>query len=170
MAGEPDDPLLDTGVRRVVARADERHPYGRPGRPVGERSAFRLALVASIGVGLAFELIRALVAVREVLLLAAVALVLAIGLERPVALLSRRMPRGIAVLAVVSAFLGLFVAFLAAGFRGEEAFQAGVSEEQALDTVLPRLSPERARQLANERRCRQGTPHNWPSRSVKQLT
>ncbi len=33
---------------------------------------------------------------------------------------------------------------IAAGFRGEEAFQAGVSEEQALSTVLPRLSRERA--------------------------
>ena len=33
---------------------------------------------------------------------------------------------------------------IAAGFRGEEAFQAGVAEEQALDTVLPRLSNERA--------------------------
>ena len=39
---------------------------------------------------------------------------------------------------------------IAAGFRGEEAFQAGVSEEQALDTVLPRLSPERAAELASE--------------------
>ena len=39
---------------------------------------------------------------------------------------------------------------IAAGFRGEEAFQAGVSEEQALDTVLPRLSRERAIELANE--------------------
>ena len=39
---------------------------------------------------------------------------------------------------------------IAAGFRGEEAFQAGVSEEQALDTVLPRLSTERARELARE--------------------
>ena len=39
---------------------------------------------------------------------------------------------------------------IAAGFRGEEAFQAGVSEEEALDTVLPRLSPERARELAND--------------------
>ena len=29
---------------------------------------------------------------------------------------------------------------IAAGFRGEEAFQAGVSEDEALDTVLPRLS------------------------------
>ena len=39
---------------------------------------------------------------------------------------------------------------IAAGFRGEEAFQAGVSEEQALDTVLPRLSRDRAIELANE--------------------
>jgi hypothetical protein len=39
---------------------------------------------------------------------------------------------------------------IAAGFRGEEAFQAGVSEEQALDTVLPRLTRERAIELANE--------------------
>ena len=39
---------------------------------------------------------------------------------------------------------------IAAGFRGEEAFQAGVAEDQALDTVLPRLSSERAIELANE--------------------
>ena len=32
---------------------------------------------------------------------------------------------------------------IAAGFRGEDAFEAGVSEEQALDTVLPWLSNER---------------------------
>ena len=39
---------------------------------------------------------------------------------------------------------------IAAGFRGEEAFDAGVSEEQALDTVLPWLSHERMSQLAAE--------------------
>ena len=38
---------------------------------------------------------------------------------------------------------------IAAGFRGEEAFQAGVSEEQALNTVLPRLSRDRAIELLN---------------------
>ena len=32
---------------------------------------------------------------------------------------------------------------IAAGFRGEEAFDAGVAEEQALETVLPWLSRER---------------------------
>jgi hypothetical protein len=37
---------------------------------------------------------------------------------------------------------------IAAGFRGEEAFEAGVAEEQALETVLPWLSRERAGELA----------------------
>ena len=39
---------------------------------------------------------------------------------------------------------------IAAGFRGEEAFDAGVAEEQALDTVLPSLSRARSRALADE--------------------
>ena len=39
---------------------------------------------------------------------------------------------------------------IAAGFRGEEAFDAGVAEDQALQTVLPHLSRERCVQLANE--------------------
>src|SRR6201988_2303706 len=39
---------------------------------------------------------------------------------------------------------------IAAGFRGEEAFDAGVAEDQALDTVLPFLSRERASELATE--------------------
>jgi len=39
---------------------------------------------------------------------------------------------------------------IAAGFRGEEAFEAGVAEEQALETVLPWLSRERSFELAAE--------------------
>src|SRR6478609_7981599 len=39
---------------------------------------------------------------------------------------------------------------IAAGFRGEEAFDAGVAEEQSLETVLPSLSRERAMELASE--------------------
>ena len=39
---------------------------------------------------------------------------------------------------------------IAAGFRGEEAFNAGVGEEQAIDTVLPWLSPERCAELLTE--------------------
>ena len=40
---------------------------------------------------------------------------------------------------------------LAAGFRGEEAFDAGVAEERALVAVLPHLSRARASRLAE--RC-----------------
>jgi len=39
---------------------------------------------------------------------------------------------------------------IAAGFRGEVAFECGVAEEQALETVLPWLSTERAVELATE--------------------
>ena len=39
---------------------------------------------------------------------------------------------------------------IAAGFRGDEAFEAGASEEQALDTVLPWLSDQRMMELAAE--------------------
>jgi hypothetical protein len=39
---------------------------------------------------------------------------------------------------------------IAAGFRGDEAFDNGVAEEQALDTVLPCLSRERSTELARE--------------------
>jgi hypothetical protein len=39
---------------------------------------------------------------------------------------------------------------IAAGFRGEEAFDAGVAEEQALETVLPWLTRKRAGELAAE--------------------
>ncbi len=39
---------------------------------------------------------------------------------------------------------------IAAGFRGEDAFDAGVGEDEALDTVLPWLSEQRCLQLASE--------------------
>ena len=39
---------------------------------------------------------------------------------------------------------------LAAGFRGEEAVDAGVTEERALETVLEWLSPPRLMELAQE--------------------
>jgi hypothetical protein len=39
---------------------------------------------------------------------------------------------------------------IAAGFRGDEAFEAGASEEHALATVLPWLSEDRAMELAAE--------------------
>ena len=43
---------------------------------------------------------------------------------------------------------------LAARFRGDEAFLAGVGEEEALDIVLPWLSEERVRRLCSSARSR----------------
>jgi hypothetical protein len=39
---------------------------------------------------------------------------------------------------------------IAASFRGEDAFEAGVGEDEAFDTVLPWLSQERCMELARE--------------------
>jgi hypothetical protein len=39
---------------------------------------------------------------------------------------------------------------IAAGFRGEDAFNAGVAEEQAMDAVLPWLSKSRCEELVVE--------------------
>lgn len=39
---------------------------------------------------------------------------------------------------------------IAAGFNGEEAMEAGIPEERALEIVLPRLSRPRLMELANE--------------------
>jgi hypothetical protein len=39
---------------------------------------------------------------------------------------------------------------IAAGLRGEDAFEAGISEEQALETVLPWLSRRRCEELVAE--------------------
>jgi hypothetical protein len=56
---------------------------------------------------------------------------------------------------LVSAFPGLGehrreALRIAAGFKGDDAFEAGVSEEQALETVLPWLSDKRLTELAVE--------------------
>jgi hypothetical protein len=39
---------------------------------------------------------------------------------------------------------------IAAGFRGEEAFESGVAEDETMETVLPWLSRDRCAELAAE--------------------
>ena len=51
---------------------------------------------------------------------------------------------------VIAESVGREALKIAAGFRGEEAFEAGVGEDQAFDTVLPWLSEARCIELAKE--------------------
>jgi predicted PurR-regulated permease PerM len=109
---DPDDPLLDTAVRKIEAQADEENPFGKPGRPLSRRSPFRVAFTAALGVGLAYALMQAVIAVRSVLILLLISAFLAIGLNPAVeALESRGLTRGRAVGAVLVGVLLVFVGF-----------------------------------------------------------
>ena len=108
----PDDPLLDTAVRKLEANADEEHPFGRPGRPMSARSPFRVAFTAALGVAVAYALVNAVIAVRQVLVLLLIAAFLAIGLNPAVeALERRRLGRGPAVGIVLIGVLLFFTGF-----------------------------------------------------------
>jgi predicted PurR-regulated permease PerM len=108
----PDDPLLDTAVRRIEAQATPEQPFGRPGRPMSGRSPFRLAFSASLGVALAYALVQSVLAVRSVLILLLIAAFLAIGLNPAVAAMERRgIRRGLAVGIVLLGVLLFFAGF-----------------------------------------------------------
>ena len=112
LVAPPEDPLLDTAVRRIEAQVDEENPYGVPGRPLSRRSPFRTAFSAALGVGLAYALVMALIEIQSVLLLLLTAAFLAIGLNPAVEALERRsMRRGFAVGSVLALVLTFFVGF-----------------------------------------------------------
>jgi predicted PurR-regulated permease PerM len=108
----PDDPLLDTAVRKIEAQVDEENPFGKPGRPLSRRGPFRMAFTAALGVALAYGLVNALIAVRSVLILILISAFLAIGLNPAIEALERRgMRRSFAVTTVLVAVLLFFVGF-----------------------------------------------------------
>ena len=111
---DPDDPLLDTAIRQIEAGASDEQPFGEPGDPIGERSPFRIAFTASLGVLVALLLAKAVVLVRDVIVLIVISGFLAIGLNPAVEFLQRRrLKRSMAVACVVGGvllFVGGFVA------------------------------------------------------------
>lgn len=110
----PHDPLVDTAVRRIEARADEDNPFGLPGRPLSTRSPFRIAFTAALGVATAYGLVMAVIAVQSVLVLLLTSAFLAIGLNPAVEALGRRgLRRGFAVGVVL---LGVLLFFTGFGF------------------------------------------------------
>lgn len=112
MRVDPDDPLLDTDVRRIEAQVTDQAPFGLPGPPMSRRSPFRIGLHGALGVALAYGIVRAVTSVRSVLILLLVAGFLAIGLNPAVEFFERRgLKRGRAVavvLVLVLLALGLF--------------------------------------------------------------
>ena len=111
----PDDPVLDTGVRRIEAQVDADNPYGRPGARISRDHPFVIAFVATFGVAAAYVLVKAVAAARQVLVLILIAGFLAVGLDPAVRWLVRRgLRRSFAVLLIVLAALGFFGGFVAA--------------------------------------------------------
>lgn len=108
------DPLVDTHIRRIEAHADEANPFGRPGRPLSQRSPFRIGLSASLGVALAYTLVQAVIGARQVLILLLIAAFLAIGLNPSVMYLQQRGLARSRAIAIV--FVGVIAFFVAFGF------------------------------------------------------
>ncbi|MCW2599851.1 MAG: family transporter [Frankiales bacterium] len=110
---QPDDPLLDTAVRRIAAEASEEQPYGKPGPPTSRWSPYRMGLFGGLGVLTAYGLVQALTVVHSVLVLLLISGFLAVGLNPAVEYFERRgISRGRAVGLVLVVVLLTFTGFL----------------------------------------------------------
>jgi predicted PurR-regulated permease PerM len=108
------DPIVDHEARRREAGVDEANPFGRPGRPMSQRSPFRVGFSTAVGVGMVYLIYRAMVNAQSVLVLVVVAAFLAIGLNPTVSRLEGLgMRRGLAVGLV---FVGAVLFFSAVGY------------------------------------------------------
>jgi predicted PurR-regulated permease PerM len=115
LVAPPDDPVLDTGVRRIEAQVDEDNPFGRPGARIDRNHPFVIGFTAALGVALAALLVDSILISRQVLILLLVAAFLAVGLDPAVRwLVGRGLRRSLAVLLITIAALGFFGGFVAA--------------------------------------------------------
>jgi predicted PurR-regulated permease PerM len=112
-------PPPDRSTTRAAALSTtedaERYPFGRPGRPLRRTSPFYLGFVGGLGVLSAYVVAQAILQARQVLVLIAVSLFLAVGLNPLVDLLMRwRLSRPGAVAVVGMLMVVVFVGFIAA--------------------------------------------------------
>jgi predicted PurR-regulated permease PerM len=104
-----------SGAARQSHERRTRPRYGRPGRPLRRNSPFYIGFVAGLGVLLAYHLAKSAVSITGDLVLIAVSMFLAIGLNSFVDMLTRRgMNRGLAVLVVALSSMLLFFGVIAA--------------------------------------------------------
>lgn len=98
----------------IEAGADEEHAYGRVGPKLDRRSPFYIGLTGALGVAVVFAVGSIVLAMGQVLLLLALAVIIAVGLDPAVAWLTRRgFKRWLAVTTVLVVSLGVFAGFLA---------------------------------------------------------
>lgn len=127
-----DDPLVDPHIYEFAAGASEEMPFGEAGKPLGQRSPFRLAFFAALGVLAALVLGRAVQLVSSMLVLVVIAAFLAIGLNPAVEFILRRgRSRGTAAAIVIGGVLLFFGGFIAA------AVPPIVDQVSTLRTELP---------------------------------
>ncbi|MGW0176360.1 AI-2E family transporter [Rhodococcus sp. NPDC003322] len=116
--GLPHTPAESEPIRVAEARAaglgSREHPRGVPGPPFNRRSPFLVGMAAAAGVVVVLAGVEVIISTRQMLLLIALAVFLAIGLEPAVSWLVRRgFPRWAAVTTVFVVALGLVAGFLA---------------------------------------------------------
>jgi predicted PurR-regulated permease PerM len=98
----------------LEAGVDEESAYGRVGPRFDRRSPFYIGLTGALGVAVVFAIGSLVVAIGQILLLIALAIVIAVGLEPAVNWVMRlRVPRWAAVTTVLVLSLGVFGGFLA---------------------------------------------------------
>jgi predicted PurR-regulated permease PerM len=114
------------------AGVDDELAYGRVGPRFDRRSPFYMGMAGAAGVAVVFAVGSAVVAIGQVLLLIALAVVIAVGLDPAVGWIVRiGLPRWAAVTAVLAFALGVFAGFLAL------AIPVLVTEATRLSTEVP---------------------------------
>lgn len=99
---------------RTEAGVDEELAYGQVGPRLDRRSPFYMGMAGAAGVAVVFAIGSIVVAIGQVLLLIALAVIIAVGLDPAVNWVMRlRAPRWLAVTAVLVVALGVFAGFLA---------------------------------------------------------
>jgi predicted PurR-regulated permease PerM len=110
-----DELLLDEEAQKLAAQVSEEQPFGVPGEALSRRSLVRAGFAVTFGGLIAVALGATFLALEQDLLILVSAAFIAIGLEPVVAWLTRhRLRRGVAVLIVSLACVGLVAAFVAA--------------------------------------------------------
>jgi predicted PurR-regulated permease PerM len=114
------------------AGATEERAYGRIGRQFDRSSPFFVGLTGAFGVAVVYAFVSAVLAAGQILLLLALTVVIAVGLDPAVVWVHRRgLPRWASVVVVLAVALGIFGGFIAV------AVPVMVNQASALTKEIP---------------------------------